>query len=84
MRIALMIVPALLAAATAAQCQPAKSETRLPAPPQLRIGQIVLASADDQASAPQVTQPAPAKRRIVRVTTCRCGDPQAASETRED
>ena len=39
---------------------------------------VVLASAD-QVRAPSADQQAPAqpKRRIARVTTCRCGDPQA-------
>ena len=38
---------------------------------------VVLASAD-QVRAPSAEQqaPAPQKRRIARVTTCRCGDPQ--------
>ena len=49
-----------------------------------RSAEIVLASA---ATAQQpglaTTRPAPAKRRVGRVTTCRCGDPQAAPETQE-
>ncbi|MGE5563461.1 MAG: hypothetical protein ACM3ZV_09140 [Bacillota bacterium] len=40
---------------------------------------VVLASAD-QVRAPSADQQAPAqpKRRIARVTTCRCGDPQSS------
>jgi len=43
----------------------------------------VLASAEVPVGVVQEVQPAPAKRRIVRVTTCRCGDPQPASESPE-
>ena len=47
--------------------------------------EIVLASAETKAPAPvaNAQAPAPAKRRVARVTTCRCGDPQPA-ETQAD
>jgi hypothetical protein len=82
MRISLIVCTGLLAVATAAQCEPSKIPQ--PAQPQRRTGEIVLASADVQAPAAPAVQATPAKRRIVRVTTCRCGDPQATSETPED
>jgi len=82
MRISLMVFAGLLTVGTAALCEPSKA--REPAQPQHRTGPIVLASADVQAPATPTSQPVLAKRRIVRVTTCRCGDPQAASETPED
>ena len=82
MRISLIVCTGLLTAATAALCEPSKVPQ--PAQPQHRTGDIVLASADLQAPAAPTAQPAPAKHRIVRVTTCRCGDPQATSETPED
>jgi hypothetical protein len=48
-----------------------------PTTEQQRPAQVVLASADDThstATASDQSSPAP-KRRIARVTTCRCGDP---------
>ena len=48
--------------------------------------EVVLASADTvRASAPATAQPAPApvKRFIPRVTTCRCGDPQPDADSQD-
>lgn len=47
--------------------------------------EIVLASAETRSPAPTADTPAsaPVKRRVARVTTCRCGDPQP-TETQAD
>ena len=70
--IALMLAPADAGAA-----EPVKSKAQAPAAQQAPV-KIVLASAEDMHSPNATSQPdaAPAKRRVARVTTCRCGDPQ--------
>ena len=82
MRISLTIFAGLLSLGTAALCEPPRAAPQ-PNQPDRRTSDIVLASADVPAGAVQGPQPAPVKRRIVRVTTCRCGDPQPASESPE-
>ena len=54
---------------------------KAPVQPATQPRSVVLASADD-VRAPSADQPAPApqKRRIARVTTCRCGGQEAASD----
>ena len=73
---------ALIATAGAAPAaEPAKpSATDRPTPE--APAKVVLAAANDARSQLISTQTdgAPPKRRIARVTTCRCGDPQAAKE----
>lgn len=72
-----------VAATTLALATPAVAAD--PAKPDLHQGgavqpqrEIVLASAETNATAPvaDAQVPAPVKRRVARVTTCRCGDPQ--------
>jgi hypothetical protein len=84
MRISLTVFAALLTAGTAALCEPAKDPASPSASPQQQAGEIVLASADLHPTAPRATSPAPAKRRIARITTCRCGDPQVAPANPDD
>ena len=78
----------LIAAATvmstgAFAAEPSRPPVQPAAQPQPSTAPVVLASADDvrAPSAPdqQVTTP-PKRPRIARVTTCRCGDPQAQPE----
>ena len=82
MRKSLIVFATLLTAGTAAVGEPPKV-ARQPIAPQHRAGDIVLASADVQPPSVAATEPAPQKRRLVRVTTCRCGDPQVSAETPE-
>jgi hypothetical protein len=81
MRISLTAFAGLLTLGSAALCEPPRAAPQ-PSQPDRRTTDIVLASAE-VATPVQTAQPAPAKRRIVRVTTCRCGDPQPASESPE-
>jgi hypothetical protein len=76
MRAQLFAIALLLAPAGAGAAEPAKSNAQAPAAQQAPA-KIVLASAEDVHSPSATTQrdAAPAKRRIARVTTCRCGDP---------
>jgi hypothetical protein len=72
---------------------PAAAEPPVKRPPaqsapiaqQQRDGIVLASAADAHAPAPAEAQsPAvPAKRRIGRVTTCRCGDPQVETDTQE-
>jgi hypothetical protein len=82
----LVLTTAALAMGAAAIAEPAKapagSAGQAPQPPV----QIVLASADEaQPATPQNAQPTatPIKRRVARVTTCRCGDQQADPEQQD-
>jgi len=61
---------------------PAKPAPQPQAQPQPASHEVVLASADDVAAPPATAQQTPAapKRRIGRVTTCRCGDQPAQPE----
>ena len=81
MRIRLIVLAAVLAVSS-----PAAAETPKSPPAQVQQQQpqpqvAVLASADAVKAVPaDASQPAPTqpKRRIGRVTTCRCGDPEPA------
>ena len=73
-------VSLLSTAAIAAEPTKAPDSAPKPAQPHPAPAQVVLASASDvQAPAPADQQhaPAPVKRRVARVTSCRCGDQQA-------
>ena len=75
-----LIVTAACLVLSAAPALSEPQKTRVEQPRQPRPAQVVLASADQLArpATDEQTQ-TPAKRpRIARVTTCRCGDPQAA------
>jgi hypothetical protein len=86
MRLPVTTIAMLLTIAAPAAAEPGKSASARPATAQQRPAEVVLASADHlQAPSPSSAQPtaAPAKRPIPRVTTCRCGDPQADSDAQE-
>jgi hypothetical protein len=83
MRILVAAFAGLLTAGTAASCEPPRGSPQVPQVPH-RSGDVLLASAEVRPPAEPTAQPTPAKHRIVRVTTCRCGDPQQPSETPED
>ena len=80
----LMVIAAVaLTIGTSVTAEPAKTPASDTSRPASRPAEVVLASAD-QAGARE-TAPAqaavPAKRpRVARVTTCRCGDPQAQQD----
>jgi len=79
-----LITAAAFSLAGAAVAEPAKNDSA-PQPPQARPA-VVLASADQvQPPAPQSGQQAttPIKHRVSRVTSCRCGDPQADPEQQD-
>ncbi len=75
----IMIVAATLTSATVFAAEPSKPAPQSPARPELAPPKVVLASADVAPASAPASQQAPAtpKRRIGRVTTCRCGDQQA-------
>lgn len=80
----------LIAAATtigsSAFAEAPKGEPIRAVQPQPARTEVVLASADTvHAPAPEAAQssPAPAKRRVARVTTCRCGDPQPEPDSQD-
>ena len=85
MRLHLTVIAGLLAIAAPATAEPAKADSSPHAQPQQGAAPIVLASADSvhAVTTPQADQPAPAKRRIARVTNCRCGAPQPDAEQQE-
>ena len=77
-RLMFVAAAALALAGAAVAADPAKPElpgTSTPAQPHR---ELILAAADTKSPAPvaEAEAPAPAKRRVARVTTCRCGDPQ--------
>jgi hypothetical protein len=81
-----MIALGAFAICGAAVAEPPKAAPAKPAQTQARPTQIVLASAEQvRGTSPEIPQAnsAPAKRRTPRVTTCRCGDPQANPENQE-
>jgi hypothetical protein len=85
MRKRLTVIVAMLTIAGPAFAEPAKPAAKPASKPQA-AAEIVLASAD--VVRPAATQSVasttpPAKRRIARVTSCRCGDPQADPEQQE-
>jgi hypothetical protein len=73
------LAAAALAGTSAYAAEAPKAPVRPAAQPQTSDPAVVLASADSLRPAnPADQQPATTpKRRIARVTTCRCGDPQA-------
>jgi hypothetical protein len=76
------IAAATLALSSGAGGEPAKTKAPQPTPTQSRPAPVVLASADQlvgPAAGANQASPAP-KRRAMRVTNCRCGDPQAQVE----
>ncbi|MGN6057589.1 MAG: hypothetical protein ACTHOI_03290 [Sphingomicrobium sp.] len=76
-----IIAAAGLALATSAAGQSTKTPAPQPNSAQAHPAPVVLASADHVARAP-TSEAAPAAKphRAARVTTCRCGDPQAAPQ----
>ena len=76
-----LIAAASLVSAQAFAADAPKAPVQPAAQPQSAPASVVLASADE-VRAPSADQPAPApqKRRIARVTTCRCGGQEAASD----
>jgi hypothetical protein len=84
---ALIVAIAAFVATASGAAQPSKSESRPLAPARPRAAPVVLASASEArgpSTAPDVQRPAdPAKRRVARVTTCRCGDPHP-EESQQD
>ena len=72
----LVIAAAALTCATIAAAEPVKPEARDVGANASRPAAVVLASADQvKTPVPNAEQtPAPVKRRVGRVTTCRCGD----------
>jgi hypothetical protein len=73
-----LVIAAALIGGSPALAEPAKSPEPQAQQPQPQSAKtVVLASADTvKAAATDAAQPAQPKRRIGRVTTCRCGDPQ--------
>ena len=78
-----LIAAAILTSSSAFAAEPIKPPVQPAAQPQTTSAQLVLASADDVRSGPasDQQQATPPKRpHIGRVTSCRCGDPQAQPE----
>ena len=78
-----LIAAATLIGSAALAAEPLKPPPQPATQPQPRPVEVVLASADQvpAAAAHEQQLAAPAKRpRVGRVTTCRCGDPQAQPE----
>ena len=73
-----LVIAAALIGGSPALAEPAKSPEPQAQQPQPQSAKtVMLASADTvKAAATDAAQPAQPKRRIGRVTTCRCGDPQ--------
>jgi hypothetical protein len=76
------IAAAMLFGSAAFAAEPVKPAAQPATQPQPRPTEVVLASADQvPAPASHEQAAAPAKHpRVGRVTTCRCGDPQAQPE----
>jgi hypothetical protein len=83
MRILVTAFAGLLTVGTAALCEPQRATPQAAQLPH-RSGDVLLASAEVQSAAAPTVEATPARHRIVRVTKCRCGDPQPPSETPED
>ena len=77
-----VLTAAVALASGPAYAAPAKPAPHPPSQQQPAPHEVVLASADDVSAPPANTQQTPAapKRRIGRVTTCRCGDQPAQPE----
>ena len=82
-KVVTILAAALLAGSAAAE--PPKNATAKPAGAGPRPTEVVLASAETPRATTPESQPnaTPAKRRVARVTTCRCGDPQTEPDSQE-
>jgi hypothetical protein len=80
----LTILAAALIAGTAA-AGPPKREAAKPGEVKTQPGEVAFAAAEKTHAPAPEQQPnaVPTKRRVARVTTCRCGDPQADPASRE-
>jgi hypothetical protein len=78
-----ILASALIAGSAAAE--PPKRAAAAPAEAKPRPAEVVFAAAETPHAPAPDAQPsaAPAKRRVARVTTCRCGDPQTAPDSQE-
>jgi hypothetical protein len=86
MRALVTVIAAMLTVGSAALAEPPKNQPAPSPSAQKAPAEVILASAETtHASAPDAGQPnaAPTKRRIARVTSCRCGDPQPDAESQE-
>jgi hypothetical protein len=86
MRARVIVIAAMMTVGSAALADPPKDPQASASSPQKPAAEVVLASADTaRAPVPETARPntAPAKRRVARVTTCRCGDPQVDPDTQE-
>ena len=73
-----LLISVALVSATAFAAEPPKASVQPADQPQSAPPQVVLASAGDvRAPAADAQSPTPPKRRIARVTTCRCGGQEA-------
>ena len=88
MRTRLTAIAALLTIAGTAQAEPGKAPAAQAEQPHSEPAKVVVLAAADTArpSASDAAQTAPAqpRRRIGRVTTCRCGDPAPGDTTGEN
>ena len=78
-----LIAAAALFSGSAFAAEPVKPAVQPTAQQQPAQPQIVLASTDDvrvPSTTDQQAQAGPKRPRVGRVTTCRCGDPQAQPE----
>ena len=77
-----VLIAAIALASGSAYAAPAKPAPQPSSQAQPAPHEVVLASADDASAPPANAPQAPAapKRRIGRVTTCRCGDQPAQPE----
>lgn len=78
-----ILAAALIAGSVAAE--PPKNKAARQAEANPRSAEVVFAAAETPHAPAPDTQPnaAPAKRRVARVTTCRCGDPQTEPDSQE-
>ena len=84
MRTHLAAIAAIVTIAGQASADPKDGVRAAQPQPQHRAVEVVLASAEPMHASPDGAQSsAPQKRRVGRVTTCRCGDPQADPETQD-
>jgi hypothetical protein len=81
---ALTILAVMLLTGSAA-AEPPKSPATKPAEAKPGPAEVVLSSAEMSHAPVLEAKPntAPAKRRVARVTTCRCGDPQVEPDSQE-
>jgi hypothetical protein len=83
MRALVTVITAMLTIGSAALAEPPTSQPAPPPSTQNSPAEVILASAETtHAPNPDAGPPnaVPAKRRIARVTTCRCGDAQPESQ----